>query len=93
MTYVTQKDDFCHPLEKEVTSYLPSLKETIMKNHLYLSIALWMLIPTMMVAQLTISGEVRPRAEYRHGFKSLPNQNQEAAFFIDQLFGGELKLY
>ncbi|MEO9967133.1 MAG: alginate export family protein [Reichenbachiella sp.] len=35
-------------------------------------------------AQFTLSGEYRPRAEYRHGFQALPNPNQVAATFIDQ---------
>lgn len=35
-------------------------------------------------AQFSISGEFRPRAEYRHGFKTLPASNQNPAFFIDQ---------
>ena len=35
-------------------------------------------------AQFTLSGEVRPRSEYRHGFKSLAATGQEAAFFTDQ---------
>ncbi|MEM0994421.1 MAG: hypothetical protein AAF847_08105 [Bacteroidota bacterium] len=35
-------------------------------------------------AQLEFSLEVRPRSEYRHGFKALANENQEAAFFTDQ---------
>ena len=35
-------------------------------------------------AQFTLSGEYRPRAEYRHGFQALPNENQPDAFFIDQ---------
>ncbi|MEM8523662.1 MAG: alginate export family protein [Bacteroidota bacterium] len=35
-------------------------------------------------AQLDFSLEVRPRSEYRHGFKALANEGQEAAFFIDQ---------
>lgn len=39
---------------------------------------------TQTVAQLVISGEYRPRAEYRHGFNSLPNSDQDPAFFIDQ---------
>jgi len=37
-----------------------------------------------MMAQLTFSGEFRPRSEYRHGFKSLSATGQDAAFFIDQ---------
>lgn len=35
-------------------------------------------------AQLTVSGEYRPRAEYRHGFGTLPVPDQRSAFFIDQ---------
>ncbi|MDX2362302.1 MAG: alginate export family protein [Crocinitomicaceae bacterium] len=34
--------------------------------------------------QLTLSGEYRPRAEYRHGYKSVANGGQADAFFIDQ---------
>jgi len=37
-----------------------------------------------LVAQITISGEIRPRSEYRHGFKTLAQEDQQAAFFIDQ---------
>ena len=35
-------------------------------------------------AQLQLSGEIRPRVEYRHGFKTLFNEEKEAAFFISQ---------
>ncbi|MDN5202304.1 alginate export family protein [Fulvivirgaceae bacterium BMA10] len=35
-------------------------------------------------AQFTISGEFRPRAEYRHGYRALADEDQDAAFFIDQ---------
>ena len=35
-------------------------------------------------SQFIISGEYRPRAEYRHGFQSLAAEDQEEAFFIDQ---------
>ena len=42
------------------------------------------LYPLSLIAQLSISGEIRPRSEYRHGFKSLAAKNQDAAFFIDQ---------
>ena len=34
--------------------------------------------------QFTLSGEYRPRAEYRHGYKSVADTNQKNAFFIDQ---------
>jgi hypothetical protein len=35
-------------------------------------------------AQFTLGAEVRPRGEYRHGFRSLADVDQDAAFFIDQ---------
>ena len=35
-------------------------------------------------AQVKISAEVRPRAEYRHGFKSLATTDMDNAFFVDQ---------
>lgn len=34
--------------------------------------------------QLTIKGQYRPRAEYRHGYKTLADTNQNPAFSIDQ---------
>jgi len=37
-----------------------------------------------LLAQFTISGEIRPRSEYRHGVKTLANEDQDAAFFTDQ---------
>lgn len=39
---------------------------------------------TSSTAQITTSAEIRPRAEYRHGFKTLAAAEQDAAFFIDQ---------
>lgn len=35
-------------------------------------------------AQLEIGAQVRPRSEYRHGFKRLLKPNEEAAFFTEQ---------
>jgi len=34
--------------------------------------------------QFTMSGEIRPRTEYRHGYKSLADSNQSHAVFTDQ---------
>ena len=39
---------------------------------------------TRSVAQFTLTGEIRPRAEYRHGFKKLINDGEDPAFFIEQ---------
>lgn len=35
-------------------------------------------------AQFTLSGEIRPRAEFRDGFKTINTEAQEPAFFIEQ---------
>ncbi|MEP1095622.1 MAG: alginate export family protein [Cyclobacteriaceae bacterium] len=35
-------------------------------------------------AQLTLSGEFRPRSEYRHGFATLAVEDQDPAFFVEQ---------
>ena len=35
-------------------------------------------------SQFTFTGELRPRAEYRHGFQSVADSNQAAAFSVDQ---------
>ena len=55
-----------------------------MKKYIILSLVFWLAFPSINNAQLTISGEIRPRAEYRHGIKTLSNKDQDAAFFIDQ---------
>ena len=34
--------------------------------------------------QFTLSGEIRPRAEYRHGYQTVADTNQSAGFFVDQ---------
>lgn len=35
-------------------------------------------------SQMTLTGEIRPRTEYRHGFKALPVKSQEHALFTEQ---------
>ena len=34
--------------------------------------------------QFTLSGEIRPRAEFRNGFKTLNTEANDPAFFIEQ---------
>ena len=36
------------------------------------------------VAQLTVSGQVRPRAEYRYGYRTPKGADDKPAFFISQ---------
>ncbi len=35
-------------------------------------------------AQFTLAGEIRPRAEFRNGFKELRGKNDDPAFFVEQ---------
>ena len=39
---------------------------------------------TVSYGQFTMSGEIRPRMEYRHGYKTLADSNQNHASFTDQ---------
>ncbi len=41
-------------------------------------------ITNTLKAQFTLSGEYRPRAEYRHGYKTIAEEDQRTAFFLDQ---------
>ena len=43
-----------------------------------------LLLGTTAFAQFTLDGEIRPRFEHRHGFKSVADTNQKSADFIDQ---------
>jgi hypothetical protein len=38
----------------------------------------------LLKAQFTLEGEIRPRTEYRHGFKTLPVSSMDPAFFTEQ---------
>ncbi len=42
------------------------------------------LLPGAAYAQFSIGGEIRPRTEFRHGFKRLINDNTDAALFVEQ---------
>ena len=56
------------------------MKTKLQIAFLILAIAL----PSMASAQFVLSGELRPRAEYRHGFKSPATTDMDAAGFISQ---------
>ncbi len=49
-----------------------------------LLIAILVLVSVQSYAQLTISGELRPRAEYRNGYKTLTADGSDAALFVSQ---------
>ncbi len=50
----------------------------------YLIIILLLACTNNALGQFTLSGEFRPRAEYRHGYKTLAEEDQRTAFFIEQ---------
>lgn len=41
-------------------------------------------LPSLLMAQVDFSGQIRPRSEFRNGYKSLMSENSEAAFFTSQ---------
>ncbi len=43
-----------------------------------------LLLTTQMYAQFSLSGEVRPRMEYRHGYSTLTNKDSDPAGFTSQ---------
>ncbi len=53
-------------------------------RHFYLFILLLCLSAPSALAQLTITGEIRPRAEFRNGFKKPNTAAADPAFFIEQ---------
>ncbi len=56
-----------------------------MKKRLLLFVVLFLIIGWQSVkAQMLISGELRPRTEYRHGVKKLFDGQQDAAMFVSQ---------
>lgn len=60
------------------------MKNSFKSYSLILGIALSFLPQEELFAQFSLSGELRPRAEYRRGFGGLVNGDDQAAFFISQ---------
>ncbi len=50
----------------------------------YLFNVVLLLVTIQSYAQFTISGELRPRAEYRNGYKTLTAEGSDAALFVSQ---------
>lgn len=50
----------------------------------YITILAMLLAAQVAKAQFVIQGEIRPRAEFRQGFKSLHVPDTDAAFFVEQ---------
>ena len=55
-----------------------------MKNNLFFTLIIAMFSTSLNAQQIGISGELRPRYEYRHGYKKLASPNNEAASFVSQ---------
>lgn len=55
-----------------------------MKNLIFLTMILVMFAMSLTAQEIGISGELRPRYEYRHGYKTLASPNKDAANFISQ---------
>ncbi|HCX22520.1 MAG TPA: hypothetical protein DHN29_11430, partial [Cytophagales bacterium] len=55
-----------------------------MKKFTYLTVLLLTLGIYGAQAQVTVSAEVRPRTEFRNGFKTLTEEAKDAAFFTEQ---------
>lgn len=55
-----------------------------MKTNFYLLSFLLLLASSRAYGQLTVTGEIRPRAEFRNGFKSPGTEATDPAFFIEQ---------
>lgn len=54
-----------------------------MKSNIYLAF-IFLLTTIATYAQITVDLELRPRAEYRHGFKTLFNEGSDPAVFVSQ---------
>jgi hypothetical protein len=55
------------------------------KNLIYhLPLVVLILSSTVVKAQFTMSGEIRPRTEYLHGYKTLAVEDQDPAFWTEQ---------
>ncbi len=55
-----------------------------MKNHIYTAVVLFMLTTILSAQEFGISGEIRPRFEARHGYKTLASPDDDAATFVSQ---------
>ena len=54
----------------------------------WFSICLFLVYPLLLeysfAQELTVGAQIRPRAEFRNGFKTLTEDNRDAAFFVEQ---------
>lgn len=55
-----------------------------MKKYIYSTVMVLFITTNLLAQQLGISGEIRPRLEARHGFKTLASPEDDAAIFVSQ---------
>lgn len=55
-----------------------------MKKNLYITACLTLLTAAYSMAQVTVSAEVRPRTEFRNGFKTLTDDSRDPSLFTEQ---------
>ena len=55
-----------------------------MKKIIFSTMLVVLFTTTLIAQQFKISGELRPRFESRHGYKTLASPNQDAANFVSQ---------
>lgn len=55
-----------------------------MRKEFTIAMILLLLLHFEVKSQFSLDAELRPRSEYRHGFKSLFSSSDEAAFFVSQ---------
>ena len=51
---------------------------------IFLSLTLLISVSSLVKAQFTLTGELRPRSEYSHGYATPANENQDASLFTTQ---------
>lgn len=55
-----------------------------MRKFTYLTVLFIAFLSVRVMAQVTVSAEVRPRTEFRNGFKTLTEGSKDASFFTEQ---------
>lgn len=71
--------------KEKLLLYLYINKNYFMKTTLnYFAISATMLLSLSLSAQMTLTGDIRPRTEYRHGYGTLIDSAQDAGLFTSQ---------
>ena len=55
-----------------------------MKKNIFLTMIVVLMTTSLFAQEFGLSGELRPRFEYRHGYKELASPNVDGASFVSQ---------